>query len=131
MKKTVIAIFAGLVVIPGAVWWFRPRPLVGADYEIHFVRMGERLDDVTDQVDIEALENALQGQTCGRLQWKSVPNGLTENAVEIIGMDSQERWHIWFSEEACVVYVAGERGSAIQNSDELWAEVLALMPETK
>lgn len=130
MKKKAIAMFAGLAVILGAVWWSQPRPLVGEDYKVHLVCMGETLENVTDKIDVEALEKVLQGQTHGRFRKQFAPHQLTENTVEITGMDSRDHWHILFCEDACVIYDSAEKGGwPIQNSDELWAEVLALMPE--
>ena len=125
MKKTIIAIFAGLAVILGAVWWFQPRPIVDESFEISSVQVG--WEDVTEQVDLEALEQVLRKGTCSRFPRNITAFLVTEEAVDICSTGSRT---VQFSMTYCAVYdISEQKGYIIHDSDELWGEVLALMPE--
>ena len=50
-----VAVLAGI-----AAWCFIPRSAVEEDFEIHYVRTGESLTDITDQVDLDALGGLLR-----------------------------------------------------------------------
>ena len=127
MKRKWLVGLICLAVIAGAVWWFRPRPMVDEDFKVGIVRLGTELRDVTEQVDLEALEEVLRKGTHSRFPKDVTAFQLTEDTVSIASTGS---WHIEFSVTRCVVYDSGERyGYTIENSGELWAEVLALMPE--
>ena len=83
---------------------------------------------MTDQVDLEVLEEVLRTVVRSRFPKKVSAFRLTGDTVHIASAGS---WHIEFSVTRCMVYDSGERyGYTIENSGELWAEVLALMPGT-
>ena len=55
MKKKWKVLLVCVVVLTGiAAWCLVPRPAVEEDFKIHYVRTGERLTDITGQVDLEA-----------------------------------------------------------------------------
>ena len=128
MKRKWIFLCLVFVVALSAVWLFSPQPIVEDDFEIGYVRTGAELEFVTDQVDLEALKEVLRTGTRSRFPKKVSACRLTGDTVQIA---SAGNWHIDFSVTHCVVYDSGKRhGYAIQNGGELWADVLALMPET-
>lgn len=128
MKKKGSFFGTVLLLFLGAAWWFSPQPIVEDDFEIGYVRTGAELEFVTDQVDLKALKEVLQTGTRSRFPRNVSAYRLTGDTVQIA---SEGSWHIDFSVTHCVVYDSGERyGYEIHNSGELWAEVLALMPET-
>ena len=54
MKKKWKVLLVCVVVLTGiAAWCLVPRPAVEEDFKIHYVRTGERLTDITGQVDLE------------------------------------------------------------------------------
>lgn len=128
MKRKLATLCAALIAFVGAVWWFHPQPIVEEDFKIAVVQVGTELEDVTDQVDLEALEEVLRTGVRSRFPKKVSAFRLTGDTVHIASAGS---WHIEFSVTRCMVYDSGERyGYTIENSGELWAEVLALMPGT-
>ena len=68
MKKKLVVILAALLLIVGAVWQLLPIPAVEADFQVQLVRVGTELENVTEQVDTEALSALLQGQTRSRFR---------------------------------------------------------------
>jgi len=127
-KKQRILVCATLIVFLDALWWFSPRPMIGEDYEVTLVQAGKELRDVTEQVNLEALEQVLRTGTCSRFPKRLSGYRVTGDTVLISGTRSS--WHIDFSVTHCVVYDSGKQhGYRIHNGGELWAEVLALMPE--
>ena len=61
MKKKWKVLLVCVVVLTGiAAWCLVPRPAVEEDFKIHYVRTGERLTDITGQVDLEALGGLLR-----------------------------------------------------------------------
>ena len=125
MKKKGILLCVVLIVFLGAVWWFRPQPMIDEAFEICSIQLGHK--DVTEQVDLEMLEQVLQKGTCSRIPRRISAFLVTGEAVEIRSNGDR---HIEFSKTYCAVYdISIQKGYIIHDSDELWAEVLALMPE--
>lgn len=130
MKRHIKVFIAVLVLMAGLVWWFQPRPAVGADFEVRLVRVGIELEDVTDQVDTEALAELLQGQTRGRFRRQFAPTRLTESTVDIAGRDNGGHWHFSLDADTQVVYDSAEKGGwPIQNGEALLAEVWDILNE--
>ena len=130
MKKSVIELVAVLALMAGLVWWFQPRPAVGADFEVRRVRIGIELENVTDQMDTEALAELLQGQTRGRFRRQFAPTQLTDATVEITGMDSRGHWHFSLDADTQVVYDSAEKGGwPIRNGEALLTEVWDILNE--
>ena len=130
MKKSVIVILAALLLMAGAVWWC-PRAAVEADFRVQLVRVGTELENVTEQVDTEALSVLLQGQTRGRIRRQFAPTQLTESTVDVTGMDSRGHWHFMLDAETQVVYESAEKGGwSIQNGEALLAEVWDILNES-
>ena len=78
-------------------------PAVGGDFEISFIRAGETLEDITEQID-------------------------QDSSVEINGRDSEGLWHIYLDEDTAVIY-DGDRQYPLINGEELLEQLWALLPE--
>jgi len=119
LKRRCILILAGLFLSAvGVIWWCLPRPVVEQDFEVHLIRVGETLTEITDEVDTNALVALLQEQEHGRFSRRRSVFHLTESSVEITGRDHRDVWHIALDEEYQVVYV-GEKKYPIKNGDML------------
>ena len=128
MKRVWTILFPVLMAFLVGVWWFSPQPIVEEDFEIGYVQAGAELEDVTDQVDLEALKEVLRTGVRSRFPKRVSAFRLTGDTVHIASAGS---WHIEFSVTHCVAYDSGARyGYEIHHGGELWAEVLALIPET-
>ncbi|MBQ7778663.1 MAG: hypothetical protein IJ396_07115 [Oscillibacter sp.] len=128
MKNKLIMIVAALLLTAGTVWWFLPRPAVDADFKVHLVRAGVELENVTEQVDTDALAELLQGQTRGRFRRRFAPTQLMESTVDITGMDSRGHWHFSLDGETQVVYESAEKGGwPIKNGEELLDSVWKIL----
>lgn len=126
MKRKLTAVLVLLVLLAGAVWWRWPRPILPEGVQIATVRLGVEQVDVTEQVDLEALDQTLRIGTLSPIPGRSTSFQLTEDTVTI---DSDGSWHIAFSEDGCIAYDSGSRYHyAIRTPAARWAEVLALMP---
>ena len=128
--KTISYILISLVLVlavllaAGAAWWFQSPWAVGEDYRVTLVRVGTELENVTEQVDTEALAVLLQGQTRGRFRRQFAPTRLTEATVDITGMDSRGHWHFMLDMETQVVYDSAEKGGwPIRNGEALLREI--------
>lgn len=131
MKKKLKLILAVLLFAAVTTWWLQPRWAVGEDYRVELVRIGTELENVTEQVDTEALSVLLQGQTRGRIRRQFAPTQLTESTVDITGMDSRGHWHFMLDAETQVVYESAEKGGwSIQNGEALLAEVWDILNES-
>lgn len=127
MKRKGIFLCAVLIAFLGATWLFSPQPIVEDDFKVGYVRTGETLEFVTDQIDLKALEEVLRTGIRSRFPKRVSACRLTGDTVLIA---SEGSWHIDFSVTHCVVYDSADRyGYEIHNGGELWANVLALMPE--
>ena len=130
MKKPVTALFAVLLLAMGGVWCLRPPWAVGEDFQVQLVRVGTELENVTEQVDPEALSVLLQGQTRGRFRRQFAPVRLMDPSVEITGMDSRGHWHFSLDADTQVVYDSAEKGGwPIRNGEALLAEVWDILNE--
>ena len=120
MKKKWKVLLVCVVVLAGiAAWCFVPRSAVEEDFKIHYVRTGERLTDITDQVDLEALLGYHWGYD-GRVE---------ERYVLIMGVDRKGPVHILLDEGTFLV----DRGDflgmyPLVNGEELLEQVWALLP---
>ena len=130
MKKKLVVILAALLLIVGAVWQLLPIPAVEADFQVQLVRVGTELENVTEQVDTEALSALLQGQTRSRFRRQFAPIQLTDTSVEITGMDSRGHWHFSLDADMQVVYDSAEKGGwPIQNGEALLTDVWDILNE--
>lgn len=130
MKKKLVVILAALLLIVGAAWQLLPIPAVEADFQVQLVRVGTELENVTEQVDTEALSALLQGQTRSRFRRQFTPIRLTDTSVEITGMDSRDHWHFALDADMQVVYDSAEKGGwPIQNGEALLTEVWDILNE--
>lgn len=126
MKRKLAAALMLLILLAGAVWWSWPRPILPENFQITAVRLGTEQTDVTEQVDLEALEQTLRSGTLSPIPGRLTSFALTADTVTI---DSDGSWHIAFSEDGCFAYDSGSRYHyAIETAAARWAEVLALMP---
>ena len=130
MKKRWKIFLVCVVVLAGiAAWCFVPRSAVGEDFKIHYVRTGERLTDITDQVDLETLGDLLRDAK--RMGYHLGYEGWTgKQHVTILGMDQKGAVNILLDEGACLV----DRGDflgmyPLVNGEELLEQVWALLPE--
>lgn len=107
-------------------------PAVGEDFEISFIRAGETLEDITEQIDqdtLDALNELARGTERREFRVRRSP-WLSESSVEINGRDSEGLWHIYLDEDTCVVYDSAEKGGyPIINGEELLEQLWALLPE--
>ncbi len=130
MKKKLVVILAALLLIVGAAWQLLPIPAVEADFQVQLVRVGTELENVTEQVDTEALSALLQGQTRSRFRRQFTPIQLTDTSVEITGMDSRGHWHFSLGADMQVVYDSAEKGGwPIRNGEALLTEVWDILNE--
>ena len=130
MKKKLVVILAALLLIVGAAWQLLPIPAVEADFQVQLVRVGTELENVTEQVDTEALSALLQGQTRSRFRRQFAPIQLTDTSVEITGMDSRGHWHFALDADMQVVYDSAEKGGwPIRNGEALLTEVWDILNE--
>lgn len=126
MKRKLTAALVLVILLAGAVWWRWPRPILPEGVQIATVRLGVEQMDVTEQVDLEALDQILRTGTLSPIPGRLTSFRLTEDTVTI---DSDGSWHIAFSEDGCFAYDSGSRYHyAVRTSAARWAEVLALMP---
>lgn len=126
MKRKLTAGLVLVILLAGAVWWSWPRPILPEDFQIATVRLGVEQTDVTEQVDLEALDQTLRSGTLSPIPGRLTSFALTADTVTIDGSGS---WHIAFSEDGCFAYDSGSRYHyAIKTPAARWAEVLALMP---
>ena len=107
-----------------------PQRAVSEDFQVKLVRIGTELENVTEQVDTEALSVLLQGQTHGLFRRQFAPTQLTESTVDITGMDSRGHWHFMLDAETQVVYDSAEKGGwPIRNGEALLNEVREILNE--
>ena len=99
-------------------------PAVGGDFEISFIRAGETLEDITEQIDQDTLD-AIKGLVLGAERGGTV---LAALHVEINGRDSEGLWHIYLDEDTAVIY-DGDRRYPLINGEELLEQLWALLPE--
>lgn len=106
-------------------------PAVGGDFEISFIRAGETLEDITEQIDQDTYFRRHQGTGAGRGK-RGYRVGcspwLSESSVEINGRDSEGLWHIYLDEDTAVIY-DGDRRYPLINGEELLEQLWALLPE--
>ena len=70
---------------------------VEGDFEISFIRAGETLEDITEQIDqdtLDAIKGLVLGAERGGYRVGCSP-WLSESSVEINGRDSEGLWHIY------------------------------------
>ena len=107
-----------------------PQRAVEEDFQVHLVRAGVQLENVTEQVDTDALSVLLQGQTRGPFRRQFAPAQLTESTVEITGMDSRGHRHFMLDTQTQVVYESAEQGGwPIRNGEALLNEVWEILNE--
>ena len=136
MKRRWKTLLACVLVVAAVAAGIRARyvlryPAVGEDFEISFIRAGETLEDITEQINQDALDalNELargaerRGFRVSRSPW------LSESSVEISGRDSEGLWHIYLDEDTAVIY-DGDRRYPLVNGEELLEQVWALLPES-
>ena len=105
-------------------------PAVGKNFEISFIRAGETLKDITEQLDqdtLDTLNELVRGAERRGFRVSSSP-WLTESSVEISGRDSEGLWHIYLDEDTAVIYDGGRRYPLI-NGEDLLDQVWSLLPE--
>ena len=105
-------------------------PAVGGDFEISFIRAGETLEDITEQLDqdtLDALNELARGTERRGFRVRRSP-WLSESSVEINGRDGEGLWHIYLDEDTSVIN-DGDRRYPLINGDELLEQVWALLPE--
>ena len=128
MKKKLVVMLAALLLTVEAVWQLLPIPAVEADFQVQLVRVGTELENVTEQVDTEALSALLQGQTRGRFRKQFAPTQLTDATVDITGMDSRGHWHFSLDADTQVVYESAEQGGwPIRNGEALLDNVWEIL----
>lgn len=126
MKRKLAAVLVPVILLAGAVWWSWPRPILPEGVQITAVRLGTEQTDVTEQVDLEALDQTLRTGVLSPIPGRLTSFAVTEDTVTI---DSDGSWHIAFSEDGCFAYDSGSRYHyAIKTPAARWAEVLPLMP---
>lgn len=126
MKRKLTAALVLVVLLAGAVWWRWPRPILPEGVQIAAVRLGVEQVDVTEQVDLKALDQTLRTGSLNPIPGRSASFRLTADTVTI---DCDGSWHIAFSEDGCFAYDSGSRYHyGIKTPAARWAEVLALMP---
>lgn len=115
------------------VWLLFPRPAVGEDFQVHVVETWDAVphsENVTDQVDLEALQDLLRRAKRRGYRVQFAPYQLTEKSVDMIGMDSRDHWNLALNENFCVVYHSADQGGyPIIDGEELLEEVWKLLPE--
>lgn len=128
-KAWTIAVAVALLLVVGGLS-VAPRPVVGEDFEIYAVDKGSHLTDVVEQVDRETLAALLKNGRAWHFPVFFAPYQATQNTVEIRGRGEKSgHWIILFNEGKCVVYESADKGGyPILNAEELWSEVLELMP---
>lgn len=105
-------------------------PAVGEDFEISFIRAGETLEDITEQIDqdtLDAIKGLMLGAERGGYRVGCSP-WLSESSVEINGRDSEGLWHIYLDEDTSVIN-DGDRRYPLINGEELLEQLWALLPE--
>lgn len=131
MKKRWKILLVCVVALAGiAAWCFVPRSAVEEDFKIHYVRTGERLTDITDQVDLEALGGLLRNADRLGYHW-GYDGRVEERYVQIMGVDRKGPVHILLDEGTFLV----DRGDflgmyPLVNGEELLEQVWALLPES-
>ena len=130
MKKKWKVLLVCVVDLTGiAAWCLVPRPAVEEDFKIHYVRTGERLTDITGQVDLEALGGLLRNADRLGYHW-GYDGRLEERYMLIMGVDRKGPVHILLDEGTFLV----DRGDflgmyPLVNGEELLEQVWALLPE--
>ena len=119
-----VAVLAGI-----AAWCFIPLSAVEEDFEIHYVRTGESLTDITDQVDLDALGGLLRDAKRMGYHW-GYDGRVEERYVLIMGVDRKGPVHILLDEGTFLV----DRGDflgmyPLMNGEGLLEQVWALLPE--
>ena len=99
------------------------------DFEIHYVRTGESLTDITDQVDLDALGGLLRDAKRMGYHW-GYDGRVEERYVLIMGVDRKGPVHILLDEGTFLV----DRGDflgmyPLMNGEGLLEQVWALLPE--
>ena len=128
MKKKWKVLLVCVVVLTGiAAWCLVPRPAVEEDFKIHYVRTGERLTDITGQVDLEALGGLLRN--ADRLGYHWGYDGRVEEQYCRHGVTGKAR-STSLDEGTFLV----DRGDflgmyPLVNGEELLEQVWALLPE--
>ena len=97
-------------------------PAVGGDFEISFIRAGETLEDITEQIDQDTLD-AIKGLVLGAER-----GGTVLAALHGSRRDSEGLWHIYLDEDTAVIY-DGDRRYPLINGEELLEQLWALLPE--
>lgn len=120
-----VAVLAGI-----AAWCFIPRSAVEEDFEIRYVRTGESLTDITDQVDLDALGGLLRDAKRMGYHW-GYDGRVEERYVLIMGVDRKGPVHILLDEGTFLV----DRGDflgmyPLMNGEGLLEQVWALLPES-
>ena len=118
------------VVLAGiAAWCLLPRPAAEGDCQVYYVAAGERLADVTDQVDLEALGELLRGAERRGYRVSFAPLQLQERSVDIGVLAGSRHWHLYLDGDTCVLYGSAEKGGyPIIDGGELLEQVWALLP---
>ena len=134
MKKKWKVLLVCVVVLTGiAAWCFVPRSAVGEDFKIHYVEAYYEseyyVDDVTDQVGLEALGGLLRNADRLGYHW-GYDGRVEERYMLIMGVDRKGPVHILLDEGTFLV----DRGDflgmyPLVNGEELLEQVWALLPE--
>ena len=131
MKKRWKILLVCVVVLAAiAAWCFVPRVVAEGEYRVYYVASGQGLTNVTDQVDLEAMGELLQGVERRGYRIGVFPVQTRDSSVEIGVLGDGWHCYLYMDEDTCVVYDSAEKGGyPIVNSDQLLEKVWALLPE--
>lgn len=130
MKKWYVLIGAALILGAVAALFSLQQPILEEEAACQVVSVYCRGQEVSDQVDVQAVTALLQSYTCRRLPLGALPAHNFADTLEIDLTVDGEPWRVTLS-EADGVYAAYRDADFIHGIPDgaaLWTELSALMP---